>query len=231
MLDGKTIAALVPMKGHSERVPGKNVRLFNGAPLFHHILRSLHNASTVDAVYVNTDSDYIAEEAPRVSGKVSVIKRPEALCGDFVSMNRIIEHDLELIESDVFLQTHCTNPLLRPEVVTGALERFLADRAYDSLFSVNAYQSRFYDHEGNPVNHDPENLIRTQDLPPLYEENSCLYIFTKDSFSIRRRRIGVKPCLYPIPRLDSIDIDDEYTFRLAEVLAAYGRQLELNGEL
>jgi CMP-N-acetylneuraminic acid synthetase len=55
----------------------------------------------------------------------------------------------------------------------------------------------------------------------VYEENSCLYVFTKESFARKHRRIGVKPLMFPTPQIESVDIDDEFTFRLAELLGLY----------
>ena len=221
MFHSQKVAALVPIKEHSERVKGKNFREFCGKPLYQHILQILENTYAVDEVVINTDSPRIMKEAPKLFGKVRIIERPEGLCGDMVSMNRIIKHDLEVVEADIFIQTHATNPLFKAETVARALKAFVEDEDCDSLFTVNAYQSRFYTPAGQAINHDPDKLIRTQDLDPLYEENSCLYVFTKESFEATKARIGKKPRLMPSPKIESIDIDDEFAFRLAELLAIY----------
>ncbi|KPK64942.1 MAG: hypothetical protein AMK73_04440 [Planctomycetes bacterium SM23_32] len=223
MIHNMRVAALVPMKEHSERVPGKNTRPFSGKPLFHHILGTLERTFAVDVVVVDTDSQSIAAEAGKLFRKVCVLERPEELCGDMVSMNSVLAYDISQVEADIYLQTHATNPLLRSETMTEALRRFVKCEDCDSLFSVNCYQSRFYTAEGTPVNHDPEHLIRTQDLEPIFEENSALYVFTRASFGARDRRIGRRPLMFETDRIEGIDIDDEYTFRLAEMLAGYAR--------
>ena len=140
-------------------------------------------------------------------------------------MNRVIEYDLSLLDTDIVLQTHSTNPLLRSETIAKALKRFVEENQHDSLFSVNAYQSRFYDHEGRAINHNPKELLRTRDLCPVYEENSCIYLFTNESFSVESRRIGWHPVLFPTAWIESIDIDNEYAFRLAELLAGYASHM------
>ncbi|MDA0990777.1 MAG: acylneuraminate cytidylyltransferase family protein, partial [Verrucomicrobia bacterium] len=128
-------------------------------------------------------------------------------------------------DGDIYLQTHATNPLLKSETLAQGLKLFVdGEETYDSLLAVNRFQSRFYTSDGEPVNHDPENLIPTQDLEPVYEENSCLYVFTKESFAKKNRRIGLNPRMFPTPKIESIDIDDEFTFRLAELLALYTLQ-------
>jgi CMP-N-acetylneuraminic acid synthetase len=212
------------MKEHSERVPGKNTRSFAGKPLFHHILATLEATYTIDTIVVNTDSESIARDSAAVYPKVQVIERPEELRGDLVSMNTLIAHDIAVFASDIYVQTHATNPLLRSKTISDALKDYAKSEDHDSLFTVNRVQTRLYDAEGRPVNHDPEELLRTQDLPPLYEENSCLYIFTAESFEKKGRRIGDQPLMYETEPIESIDIDDEFTFRLAEILAGYAHR-------
>ncbi len=215
------ITALLPMKGHSERVPGKNIRDFAGKPLFYWVLDALTASGLIGEIIIDTDSAEIAALA-RGREKVRIIERPQELRGDFVSMNSIIGHDLSLAASEHFLQTHSTNPLVRGETIDRAIERYFDGLAKnDSLFSVTPWQCRFYTADGRPVNHNPAELLRTQDLPPLYEENSCLYIFSQKSFAAAGdKRIGLTPALFPMSRLEAVDIDEEEDFILAETLAA-----------
>ncbi len=215
----RKIVALVPMKGHSERVKNKNMRDFNGKPLLWHILKNLRECSLISEVYVDTDSDLIAATVRHYFSDVRIIKRPQELCGDFVSMNDIISYDIERIDADFFLQTHSTNPLLSVETVCGACEEFMKKiNEYDSLFSVNRLQTRLYDKDGRAINHDPKKLIRTQDLEPIYEENSNIYIFSKQSFKNSGARIGLRPMLFEMSPLEAMDIDEETDFILAEQL-------------
>jgi len=224
MILNQRVVALIPMKEHSQRVPGKNTRSFSGKPLFHHILGTLEATYAVDKVVVDTDSERIAEEAKSLFPKVQVIERPQELRGDLVSMNKLIAYDISQVASDIYLQTHATNPLLRSKTISDALRAFARSEEYDSLFTVNRFQTRLYNADGQPINHDPDELIRTQDLSPVYEENSCLYIFTLESFKKHEQRIGDKPLMYETDRIESIDIDDEYSFRLAEMLAGYAHE-------
>jgi len=228
MIHNRKVIALVPIKDHSERVKGKNFRDFCGKPLYHHIIHTLDRVYAVDEIVVDTDSARVIGEAPGLSRKVRIIERPAELCGDYVSTNRIFEHDLSQTEADIYVQTHSTNPILKAETIAKSLAKFVSlDDGYDSLFGVNEYHSRFYRHDGVAINHDPENLIRTQDLEPMYEENSSLYVFTKESFEKKGRRIGIKPFMFTTPPIESTDIDDEFTFRIAELLALYaGKEID-----
>lgn len=211
------VTAIVPMKGHSERVPDKNVRDFNGKPLFHWILGTLERANAVDSIVVDTDSEFIADEAS-THFEIEVINRPERLRGDEVSMNRILRHDVNVVDSDVFLQTHCTNPLLRPETIDEAVQAFLRDDTHDSLFAVTPLQTRLWDDDAKPVNHERDRLLPTQELPPLYEENSNIYLFTQASIESRENRIGDDPAMFEVDRREAVDIDEMVDFEFAEFL-------------
>jgi len=214
------ITALLPMKGHSERVPAKNLRMFNGKPLFYHVLETLHHTKQISKIIINTDSDEIAEKALAVSDKVKIHIRPEAIRGDMVSMNEIIHHDIIESGDTYFLQTHSTNPLLTVKTIESAINRFFEEKEVaDSLFSVTRLQTRLYWKDGKPVNHNPQELLRTQDLPPVYEENSNFYIFTRDSFfNAGKKRIGMKPMMFEVNKLEAQDIDEPADFLLAEAL-------------
>lgn len=214
------VTALLPMKGHSERVPNKNLKLFNGKPLYHSIVNQLILAKRINKIIVDTDSNNIIDDIKLNFKDIMVINRPEEIQGDFVSMNKIIEYDLTKSDGEYFIQTHSTNPLLKSVTINKAIEQFFNNiQKHDSLFSVTRVQTRFYDKDLNPINHNARELIRTQDLEPLYEENSNFYIFSKSSFkSAGNKRIGIKPNFFEINKLESIDIDNEEDFLLAEAL-------------
>jgi N-acylneuraminate cytidylyltransferase len=220
------VTALVPMKGHSERVPDKNMRQFNGRPLCHWILNTLSYVPEVEEIIVNTDSERIAESIGHFD--VTVFQRPESLRGDHVSMNRIILHDVSETEADLYLQTHCTNPLLRPETISDAIKRF-RDEDCDSLFSVTSIQTRLWDETGVPINHKRDELKRTQDLTPVYEENSNIYLFSAESVTLHKNRIGSNPEMFPMDETEAIDIDEVIDFKVAETLhrKRYGDEPDL----
>lgn len=219
----KKLVALLPMKAHSARVSGKNFRLFAGKPLFRWILESLLALPEIEQVVINTDARQIlADNGLKDGERILIRDRKPELCGDFTSMNKVLLDDVANVESELYLMTHTTNPLLSSLTMARALLFFEKARAAgeaDSLFSVNPFQSRFYRKDGSTVNHDPNNLIRTQDLEPWFEENSNLYIFSARSFQSAEARIGKKPLLFPTPRLESVDIDDQEGWNLAELIA------------
>ena len=214
------------MRHHSQRVPGKNNRILAGKPLFHHIVETLLMVPEIAEIAVDTDSVPIMEGLRQNFPQVKIIDRPAHLQADDVPMNDILIYDTDQIPADFYLQTHSTNPLLTPETVSLAIQRFLADYpAHDSLFSVTRLQTRLYDRYGRAINHDPEILIQTQDLPPVYEENSCLYIFTRQNLIKRHHRIGAKPMLFEIAAEEAWDIDEEIDFAITDFLLRRKNQI------
>jgi CMP-N-acetylneuraminic acid synthetase len=207
------------MRHYSERVPGKNYRSFAGKPLFHHIVSNLLACPLLSEVIIDTDSPAVMEGVSENFPEVRIIQRPEHLRADTTSMNEVLLHDIKQSEADFYLQTHSTNPLLRSETIQKSVRLFIDNfPAHDSLFGVTRIQARLWDGLANPVNHNPAILLRTQDLPPIYMENSCLYIFTAETLINRRNRIGERPFMFEIDPIEAQDIDVESDFTLAEVL-------------
>jgi CMP-N-acetylneuraminic acid synthetase len=213
------IVALVPMRGHSQRVPGKNYRPLAGKPLFHHILLTLQACPEISEIAVDTDSAEIIAGLQAHFPQVHILERPEHLRGDAVSMNEVLAYDTSQVEADIYLQTHSTNPLLRSETVSRAIQSLLAVYpAYDSLFGVTRIQSRLWDQLGRAINHNPAILLQTQDLPPVYEENSCIYMFTRPTLLDRRNRLGERPLMFEIDAAEAWDIDEELDFHIVDFL-------------
>ncbi len=216
------IVALLPMKARSERVPGKNFRDFCGKPLFRWVLDTLLRVEEIDQVVINTDArEILAGHGLEQGGRVLIRDRAPELCGDFVSMNRVLDDDVRAVAAGTYVMTHTTNPLLSRETIQAALASYFAgkkDGECDSLFTVNRFQTRFYREDMTAVNHDPERLVRTQDLEVWYEENSNLYIFDRESFSLANARVGADPRFFESPLHEAVDIDDEAGWRLAEMI-------------
>lgn len=213
------IVALVPMRHHSQRVPGKNYRLLAGKPLFHYIITSLLAVPEVAEVVVDTDSPEVIGGLQEHFPSVRTLERPEHLRADGVPMNEILLYDASQVAADYYLQTHSTNPLLRPETISQAVQALLEQvPRFDSLFSVTRLQTRLWDQLGRAINHNPDVLLQTQDLPPVYAENSCIYIFQGETLASRFNRLGDRPLMFPIEASQAWDIDDELDFQIAEFL-------------
>lgn len=221
----RNLVALLPMKANSERVKGKNFRPLAGKPLFQWILDSLLEVEEISTVVINTDARHILAENGLVeSDRVLIRDRKPEICGDLVSMNLVLADDIAAVKADTYLMTHTTNPLISATTIKNAIASYESSLGTnDSLFSASKTQTRFYREDLSPVNHNPEELIRTQDLDPWYEENSCLYIFSEESFKKTNARIGQSPKLFQTPPLESIDIDEPDDWIMAEALALYNK--------
>jgi CMP-N-acetylneuraminic acid synthetase len=215
----KRIVALVPMRHDSQRVKGKNYRMLAGKPLYQHILSTLMSCPEIVEIVVDTDSEVIMEGVKATYPEVRILVRPDHLRGGGTSMNEVLLHDTAQVEADFYLQTHSTNPLLRSETISQAIETLLENYPdYDSLFSVTRLQTRLWDELGRAINHNPDILLRTQDLPPVYEENSCLYIFTRETLVSEHNRLGKRPYLFEIGTDEAWDIDEEIDFQIVDLL-------------
>tara|TARA_Y100000991_G_scaffold215309_1_gene205313 strand:- start:1740 stop:2423 length:684 start_codon:yes stop_codon:yes gene_type:complete len=219
------ITAIIPIKDISTRVPGKNFRSMNGKPLFFYIINTLIHIEKIDNIVIDTNSPTIFNEVPILfksyMNKIILYNRPKHLCPGNVATNDLlinVVNDLNL-DSDYYLQTHVTNPLLRKETIEKSIDTFLSKKdEYESLFSVRVHHTRFYNKDGCDMNHNRFKLIPTQDLDPIYEENSCIYIFNKHVLNKYNARIGKKALLFPMDDIESQDIDWENDFILTELL-------------
>lgn len=210
------IAAIVPIKKDSERLPEKNFRTFNGKPLYHWILSTLESVKEIDKIIINTDAESKVEEMQR-DHDVEVSIRPERLRDDEVTTN-IIQYEIDRTDADIYLHTYCTCPLLKPDTISDAIQKFAGNDESDSVLPVTRYQKRFYDTNFKPINHDPQDLVPSQDLEPVYEDNSALFIYTGETFEKTGFRIGENPLPFEIDELEAIEIDYLHEFKLAERL-------------
>lgn len=214
------LVALMPMRHSSERVPGKNYRAFgDGRPLYHHMIEVMASCPQIDKIVIDTDSPLIKEECARDFPEIVVLDRPHNLLGGMTPMSDVLLHDVNQVDSEFYLQTHATNPLLTKETLQRAIDTFLVQYPiYDCLFSVTRVQVRLWDGLARAINHNPNILLRTQDLPPIFEENSCIYIFEGRTLQDRHSRIGHRPIMFEIDRLEAQDIDEDIDFRIADLI-------------
>ena len=226
MIEKKKLCIIIPMKHNSQRVPGKNYRDFNGLPLFDVIINKIIQVDYIDKIIIDTNSEYIKNliNVKKID-KIQVYDRPEELCAHEVSTNLLLMNVIEKLELnyDYYLMTHVTNPLISVKTIKTMIELFINEKCneYDSLFSVKKWQTRLYKLEEervNALNHNINELIQTQDLEPLYEENSCFYIFSKETLFKKKHRIGYNPYMYIMNDIESFDIDTESDFLIAKTL-------------
>lgn len=215
---GQTIA-IIPARGGSKRLPGKNTKLLGGLPLIAHSINyAKANPEIIDAIYVTTDDAQIKQTALAFGAKV--IDRPAHLATDLEptvsALRHVLESLPEAIDYVVLLQP--TNPLRPENLLREAFAHFRTEQR-DSLFTVTRNHQKFGKiHDGNflPFNYKPGQ--RSQDLEPLYFENGLLYI-CRPALILSDKIIGEQafPLVVDHP-FSGVDIDTEADFEYAEYL-------------
>lgn len=209
----KTVA-LIPIKLHSSRLPNKNIKpFFDGTPLMAFIQKTCLASSMIDDVYV-----YCSDESvrPYVIDGVKFLKRPEYLDSDSINANDIIREFMKSVEADIYVNAHTTSPFARTESINECILR-VASGEYDSAFCAEAVRT-FMWQNGKPINFDPSHFPRTQDLPLILAETSIAYVFPKETFTKYNRRVGIKPYVHEVSKIEALDIDYPEDFAVADAV-------------
>ncbi len=208
------VVALVPIKLNSERLPNKNIKKFhNGRPLIYYILNTLIKIKTIDEVYVYCSDEEIKKYIPI---GIKYLKRNKKLDTSETKINEVLSAFAEDVEADVYVMTHATSPFIKAESIEKGLSSVIDDD-YDSALAVKKTQEFFWK-DGKPFNYDLNNIPRTQDLDEIFCETSGFYIYNKDTISNYNRRIGFNPYLVEVSQIESIDIDEQEDFDIANAV-------------
>lgn len=208
------VTAVVPMKLNNRRLPQKNTKCFkNGNPLCWYILSTLLKINEIEEVYVYCSNPDIKKYIPE---GVNYLKRSEDLDQDSTKMNEVLQAFAREIPSDIYVMTHTTAPFIKSSSIKKGLEAVLSGD-FDSSFAVKKLQD-FLWKDGRPFNYELDNIPRTQDLPPLFEETSGFYIYKSNIITNLNRRIGQKPFLVEVGEIESIDIDEPEDFKIADAI-------------
>jgi N-acylneuraminate cytidylyltransferase len=213
---------IIPARGGSKGIPGKNLVPFCGKPLLAWTILQAKAARQVTDVYVSSNEDAILGVAQDY-GAIPIV-RPAHLAIDSSSSEEALAHALAQIESSgsnvdlvVFLQA--TSPLREPEDIDKAVRKLLADEA-DALFSMSVLDDFCaWAYEGNElkgVTYDPLNRGRRQDRKPFYLENGSIYLFKPDVLKKCGNRFGGKIAMFEMPLWKSYEIDKEEDLEICE---------------
>ena len=217
MKKAERVTAILPIRSQSQRIKNKNTRLIADRPLYSYVINTLKQVKAIDQIVVSTDYDEL-HDVFLDDSRIKVLQRAPHLTGN-CDVNLVIGDVLDSVEGECFLQTHVTNPLLTAESIKQALSAFFGGAPiYDSVFSATKVQKRFWDGNGRRLNHGLGDEPTTQTLEPWFEENSCIYVFSRASFFRHYHRIGLNPLVFPIPKIEAVDIDDEEDFEIARRL-------------
>lgn len=209
------IVALVPIKMNNERVPGKNTKSFgNETPLIQFVLKTLVRCEQIDETYVFCSSEEIINYL--IPG-VKFLKREKKYDTAQADVNDMFYSFSEKVEADIYVLAHATAPFLRPESIKKGI-CVVQSGSYDSAITVRKMQEFIWDGEGNPLNYDTLRIPRTQDLKPLYVETTGLYIYTRDIIKCRKSRIGERPYMLEVSKIEATDINDPDDFEIANAI-------------
>ena len=218
---------IIPIKHNSVRVPCKNFRDLNGKPLYYYIIDTVLKVKRLKKLVIDTNSPTVKEGINKHfnDSRIIIYDRPKHLESGDTPVNKLLKNVIESLnlESEYFIQTHTTNPLLKLETIENAIKTYTEVKkdGYDSLFTVKNYQTRLYKLQNESpvaINHNINELIPTQDLEMYYEENSCLYFFSKEILFKRNHRIGNKPYLFKMNDIESSDIDTENDWDIVKAI-------------
>lgn len=207
------IMAVMPIKLKNERCPGKNTRLLGDKPLLQYELDSLKETGLCDEINV-----YCSDEAvvPFLPEGVNFIRRPKELDLPTSNFTQIFTCFMNEKNADVYVYAHATAPFVTVDTMKQCIEAVVSGE-YDSAFCAEKLQDYLWQ-DGKPLNFDATNVPRTQDLKPIFQETSGVYVFTKDVFEKYNRRIGMKPFIKEVSFREAVDIDNPEDFQLAEVM-------------
>ena len=209
-----TTVAVVPIKRNNRRLPHKNTRPFTGGkPLCWYVLSTLLTLPELEKVYVYCSDPDIQDFLPPGA---EFLRRSPSLDEDTASMSQVLASFAREVKADCYLMTHATAPFIETVSIRKGLEG-----SYDSAFAARKVQE-FLWKDGKPWNYDPDRIPRTQDLPPLYQETSGFYIYTREVITQLGRRVGLRPFLVEVGEIEGVDIDEAEDFLIADALYRCG---------
>lgn len=210
----KTVA-FVPIKLDNQRLPGKNTKKFDdGTSLITVFLKTLVKVKGIDEVYVFCSDVSIKDYL--VPG-VRFLKRPVYLDTQAATSQDIIYEFMKRVDADIYAVCHCTSPFVDKKHFEECIEATKSNE-FDSSFTGEKLQRLLWTEKDGPLNFDPSDIPRTQDLEPIYNEISAAYVFKKEVFQRYRRRVGIKPHVTEVSGVECVDIDHPEDFEIANAI-------------
>ena len=210
------VVSFIPIKRNNQRLPGKNLLPLNGRPTCKYIFDTINKVDTIDEKYVYCSDESIKQYIP---DGLTFLQRDPYLDGFQVKGLEIIERFVQDVDADIYVLTHVTQPFTKSESIKNALDKVISGE-YDSAFSAVVLQDYMW-MNNKPFNYDMKNIVRTQDLEPIYMETGAFFIFRKEVFTELGQRIGNNPYIYEINQFEAVDIDNAEDFQFAKVVAEY----------
>ena len=210
------IVAFLPAKGSSSRVPEKNMKLFNGKPLFLHTLEKLCYCNFIDEVYLDSESDEILSYASYLPYKP--FKRDPLLASNDATGDTLIYNEASSVQADIYVQIFCPFPFIRKETIKKGIDVLLQNNDFDSVVLIKKDKLYLWQ-DGRPAYYVDGRIPNSFDLPDIIHETMGLYITRHDVATQLKRRIGNKPYLLEAEPIEAVDINTPSEFEMAEQIA------------
>ena len=207
----KRVVGLIPIKLNNQRLPGKNIMDLCGKPLCSYLFDTLKEVKNLDDVYVLCSDEEICKYIPE---HIKFIKRPKELDLDSVKSKQILDWFVSQVDADIYALMHCTQPFIKADTIDVSIRK-VKEEEFDSAFGARPIKE-FAWFKGAPINYSFTNVVRTQELEPIYVEGE-LFIFEKNVLTTLGRRIGEKPYIHPLTWKESICIDELEDFQMAQM--------------
>lgn len=217
------VVSFIPIKLNNQRLPGKNLLPLDGRPVCDYLFDTISQIDEIDEKYVYCSDEAIKPYiAPYKDKGLQFLKRDSYLDGFLVKGLEIIDRFVKDVDADIYVLTHVTQPFTKADSISNALKKVVSGE-YDSAFSAIELQDYMW-MNGKPFNYDMKNIVRTQDLEPIYQETGAFFIFRKEVYTELGQRIGNHPYISQIDQFEAVDIDTKEDFEFAQVVAQYLKQ-------
>jgi len=216
------VAAFLPAKGSSNRIPNKNTMLLDGEPLFIRSLKKLMSIPIIDEVFLDTESYEIIELASEV--KCNILKRDVSLASNKTDGNMLFFNEIQKTDADICVQLLCTSPFIKPSTIEKGIRILLDNPEYDSVVAIKK-EKQYLWKDGKPI-YDINHIPNSVDLEDTIIESMGLYIVRRETALKLRRRIGNNPFLLEIDPTESVDVNWPEDFELANLIAIGLREQE-----
>lgn len=209
------IVALIPLRGGSKRIPGKNIKPIAGKPLAYWACAAACSCRYIEDVYVSTEDQLIARTIESFALGIRVVARPESLAMDNSTTDDVMLHFMSQVDFDVLATIQATCPLVRGIDLDLGIEQFIRNEN-DSLLTGVLTKRFYWSVDSRPLNYDPFRRPFSQDFEGSIVENGAFYLTNRTTLQTQRNRLGGKIGIFRMAKETVTDIDDLADFEVAE---------------
>lgn len=214
----KTITAVIPVKGNSMRLPGKNILPFGSSNLLDHKIEQLKQVEEITDIIVSSDSDVMLEMAEKAG--IQAISRPKKYADESVPFGNFLDHLCTVLPNDHILWACVTSPLVGPDLYKRAIRLYFEKlkEGYDSLITLQPLHSFYFDKDG-PLNFKTGLEHKNSEfLEPIYHFTNGINIAPKEKIAEWHYNFGSNPYKLMVDKREAIDIDDVYDYVCAKAM-------------